>query len=240
MYEYQFLKSRKPAHAQRPETLRRRNLGKPKRGSGPLLTTPQEPERASGAGRSYPAPVQCHGTRHLHPSPPPRAGFRLGTDGGGAGAFSVLRFDEEGRVLARADLNAGDGDCAVEIPAHAWHSVVSRALGTIMFEIKPGPYWPIEDQDFAPWAPPEDDPRAPGWVRWFETAKPGDRAPAWATMDRAANLGPDDAVFPPWNQRRRSGWTGFRATRECRRAGATRKAGTGHNECSPSPRPAPC
>ena len=56
------------------------------------------------------------------------------------GAFAVLRFDDEGRVLARADLRAGDGDCAVEIPAHAWHSVVSLVPGTIMFEIKPGPY----------------------------------------------------------------------------------------------------
>ena len=94
------------------------------------------------------------------------------------GAFSVLHFDDAGRVLARADLHAGDGDCAVEIPAHAWHSVVSLAPGTILFEIKPGPYSPIEDKEFAAWAPPEGDPLAPGWVRWFEAAKPGDPAPA--------------------------------------------------------------
>ena len=46
------------------------------------------------------------------------------------GAFSVLHFDDAGRVLARADPHAGDGDYAVEIPAHAWHSVVSLALHT--------------------------------------------------------------------------------------------------------------
>ena len=94
------------------------------------------------------------------------------------GAFSVLHFDDAGRVLARADLHAGDGDCAVEIPAHAWHSVVSLAPHTILFEIKPGPYSLIEERDFAAWAPPEGDPLAPGWVRWFETAKSGDPAPA--------------------------------------------------------------
>lgn len=94
------------------------------------------------------------------------------------GAFAVLRFDDTGRVLARADLRVGTGDCAVEIPAHAWHSVVSLAPGTIMFEVKPGPYRPIEERDFAAWAPPEGDPLAPGWVRWFEIAKSGDPAPA--------------------------------------------------------------
>lgn len=93
------------------------------------------------------------------------------------GAFAVLCFDDNGNVLARADLRASDGDCAVETPAHAWHSVVSLAPGAIMFEIKPGPYSPIEDKDFAAWAPPEGDSRTPDWVHWFETAKPGDRAP---------------------------------------------------------------
>jgi cupin fold WbuC family metalloprotein len=93
------------------------------------------------------------------------------------GAFAVLRFDGAGRVLARADLCVGNGDCAVEIPARAWHSVVSLAPGTIMFEVKPGPYSPVEDKDFAGWAPPEGDPRAPDWVRWFETARPGEMSP---------------------------------------------------------------
>ena len=93
------------------------------------------------------------------------------------GAFAVLCFDEDGRVLARADLRAGDGDCAVEIPAHAWHGVVSLVPGTIMVEVKPGPYQPVENQDFAAWAPSEGDPHALDWVRWFATAKPGDHAP---------------------------------------------------------------
>lgn len=93
------------------------------------------------------------------------------------GAFAVLFFDGEGRALHRVELRAEGGDCAVEIPAYAWHCAVSLAPGTIMFEVKPGPYSPITDKDFAAWAPPEGDARAPAWVRWFETAQPGDRAP---------------------------------------------------------------
>ena len=104
------------------------------------------------------------------------------------GTFAVLRFDEAGCVLARVDLRAGDGDCAVEIPAHAWHCVVSLAPGTIMFEVKPGPYSPLEDKDFAAWAPPEGDARAPDWVRWFETAKPGEHAPGSSDPPRPRPL----------------------------------------------------
>ena len=37
------------------------------------------------------------------------------------GAFAVLFFDGEGGVLHRVDLRANGGDCAVEIPARAWH-----------------------------------------------------------------------------------------------------------------------
>lgn len=94
------------------------------------------------------------------------------------GAFAVLLFDSAGTVLQRVDLRANDGDCAVEIPARAWHCVASLAPGTVMFEVKPGPYSPLDDKDFASWAPPEGDPRASGWVRWFEIAKSGERRPA--------------------------------------------------------------
>ncbi|MBL8259036.1 MAG: WbuC family cupin fold metalloprotein [Candidatus Competibacteraceae bacterium] len=93
------------------------------------------------------------------------------------GAFAVLFFDGEGRVLSRVELRADGGDCAVEIPARAWHCVASLAPGTVMFEVKPGPYSPLEDKDFASWAPPEGDARAPDWARRFETARPGQRMP---------------------------------------------------------------
>ncbi len=92
------------------------------------------------------------------------------------GAFCVLRFDAAGWVIDRVELRAGDGDCAVEIPAYAWHSVASLASGTVMFEVKPGPYSPLEDKHFAAWAPPEGDAAAPAWAHRFAAAQPGERA----------------------------------------------------------------
>ncbi len=95
------------------------------------------------------------------------------------GRFSILIFDETGQVLDRADLQADAGTRAVEIPAFTWHAVVSRQPGTIMFEVKPGPYSPVEDKDFASWAPPENSPETLHTLRWYAEAKPGDIAPPW-------------------------------------------------------------
>ena len=49
---------------------------------------------------------------------------------------------------------------AVELPGFVWHTVVSFADDTALFEIKPGPYTALADKDFAPWAPSEDCPDA--------------------------------------------------------------------------------
>lgn len=91
------------------------------------------------------------------------------------GAFSVLVFDDHGRVAERIDLRADGGDCAVEIPAGTWHTVVSRVPRTVMFEVKPGPYSPVADKDFAAWAPEEGSADAAAQVRRLESAQPGDR-----------------------------------------------------------------
>lgn len=93
------------------------------------------------------------------------------------GAFSILTFDRTGLVLARADLVAGTGDAAAEIPAYVWHAVVVMVPGTIMFEVKPGPYHVLTDKDFADWAPLEGAPAASDFVAWYERARPGDGPP---------------------------------------------------------------
>jgi cupin fold WbuC family metalloprotein len=93
------------------------------------------------------------------------------------GAFSILVFDDRGKVLDRVDLCAVGGVTAIEIPAYTWHAVVVLAPETVMFEVKPGPYSPVEDKDFAAWAPLEGEAMADRFVTWYETAQPGDRPP---------------------------------------------------------------
>lgn len=93
------------------------------------------------------------------------------------GAFSVLLFEEDGEIRERADLDAQGPYRAIEVPANTWHTVVSNQPGTIMFEVKEGPYSPVEDKDFAAWAPREESPLAAGLLAWLEDGKPGMIAP---------------------------------------------------------------
>ena len=39
-----------------------------------------------------------------------------------------------------------------------------------IFEVKPGPYRPATDKDFAPWAPPEYSLEAPAFLAGIEDA----------------------------------------------------------------------
>jgi cupin fold WbuC family metalloprotein len=66
------------------------------------------------------------------------------------GRFTVLVFDDGGRVIQRAEL--GEDTSVVEIPAGGWHAVLSRDVGAVIFEVKHGPYAPIADTDIAAWS----------------------------------------------------------------------------------------
>lgn len=93
-----------------------------------------------------------------------------------AGAFDILIFDDNGRLTERVELSSGSGILALEIPPYTWHSLVARRPGTVMFEVKPGPYQPLEDKDFARWAPAEGG-SVTALLAWFGSARPGEQAP---------------------------------------------------------------
>ncbi|MGA9852964.1 MAG: WbuC family cupin fold metalloprotein [Gammaproteobacteria bacterium] len=96
-----------------------------------------------------------------------------------SGEMLVLSFDDAGTVLSRTLLSAGGYTYGLETPAGIWHAVVTLAPSTVVFECKAGPYVPTAEQDFAPWAPPESHPRAAEFERWYKTAQPGSKPPAF-------------------------------------------------------------
>jgi cupin fold WbuC family metalloprotein len=75
------------------------------------------------------------------------------------GRCDLLKFDAQGELTGRVELSAQTP--VVQIPIGAWHGLYVRDKGTILFEVKPGPYRPNE---FADWAPPEGDPAVPQYL----------------------------------------------------------------------------
>ncbi|KPJ93139.1 MAG: hypothetical protein AMJ53_07995 [Gammaproteobacteria bacterium SG8_11] len=93
------------------------------------------------------------------------------------GSAVVLAFDSQGKVLEKILLSDKGPNVAVEIPGNIWHTIASLQSGTVLFEIKKGPYRPLSDKDFATWAPAEGDRLAEEFVQWFVRAEPGQSPP---------------------------------------------------------------
>lgn len=89
------------------------------------------------------------------------------------GEFEVVVF-EDGIVTQRIVLGAA-GERVLELPAGTWHSVISRQTGSVVFEVKQGPYMPTPAADFADWAPAEGDEAVAGFMQFLGQARPGER-----------------------------------------------------------------
>jgi cupin fold WbuC family metalloprotein len=93
------------------------------------------------------------------------------------GRALVLTFDADGSVQERHELVPVGAVRVIEIAAGTWHTLVALEAGTVLLEVKPGPYTPAGPQDFASWAPPEGTPAAVALEHWFQVARIGERAP---------------------------------------------------------------
>lgn len=96
---------------------------------------------------------------HRHVDPPkPEAFLAL------EGQIAFFVFDDSGRVETRRVLGR-DGLWGVDIPAGLWHSMAVLTPHAVCYEVKPGPYAPLSDKEFAPWAPAEGMPEAAAYLQ---------------------------------------------------------------------------
>lgn len=93
-----------------------------------------------------------------------------------AGSAAVLTFDGQGTVQERIEL--GPALPIAEIPPGTWHTLAALESGTVLFEVKPGPYTPLRPEGFAPWAPADGTAEAGALELWFRQAQTGDRWPS--------------------------------------------------------------
>jgi cupin fold WbuC family metalloprotein len=73
------------------------------------------------------------------------------------GSLVVVFFDNSGTPADFVLLDRYKGNYVVEIPVGAWYSVFALVSGTLVYEVKDGPYLPMSDKKFASWAPNEGD-----------------------------------------------------------------------------------
>jgi cupin fold WbuC family metalloprotein len=45
----------------------------------------------------------------------------------------------------------------IDIQPGVWHTILPRTERVVCFEVKPGPWLPSTDKEFAAWAPAEND-----------------------------------------------------------------------------------
>jgi cupin fold WbuC family metalloprotein len=82
------------------------------------------------------------------------------------GSMALLVFDDFGQVQqiirfgAQADESKQVIGVGVNLPAGAWHTVIAEVPGSILFEVKSGPFNPEKAKEYATWAPEEDAPEA--------------------------------------------------------------------------------
>ncbi len=93
------------------------------------------------------------------------------------GSLALNIFDDRGRVIERTVLKAGGPVSMVEFSQNTWHAPAALETGTVVFEVKQGPYRPIAEHNLAAWAPAEGMSAAAGLIEWYGRAKVGELPP---------------------------------------------------------------
>lgn len=73
------------------------------------------------------------------------------------GSIVSVIFDDAGNIIERAVIDPAHGVYGFDIPAGQWHGLLVRESGTVVFEVKKGPFTPLTEEDIAPWTPRTDD-----------------------------------------------------------------------------------
>ena len=74
------------------------------------------------------------------------------------GAFALVLFDDAGAVSRAVIFGLGQGPgyaSAVEVAPSCWNTVLSLEPGSVLLEVKQGPFDPSGPRDIAPWSPEE-------------------------------------------------------------------------------------
>lgn len=102
--------------------------------------------------------VQPH--RHLHP---PKAESIIVLQG----AIKCFIFSIDGQIEHVCTIAADSSLFGVDSEPGVYHTFLATEKDTVLFEVKPGPYSPATDKDFASWAPAEGSPGVKEYMEYL-------------------------------------------------------------------------
>ena len=100
---------------------------------------------------------------HRHANPPKAESFLVLQ-----GEAEVIVFSESGAIVSRYRLGmetAGGRTWGVDLDPGIWHTIVALSDQVVCFEVKPGPWEPASDKEFASWAPAEGEAGASAYLQ---------------------------------------------------------------------------
>ena len=63
------------------------------------------------------------------------------------GKLNVIFYNEQKEIIETVHLDTTAGNFGVDIPAGKWHTIEVLETGTIILEVKDGPYAPFQPED---------------------------------------------------------------------------------------------
>jgi cupin fold WbuC family metalloprotein len=73
------------------------------------------------------------------------------------GKVVIFIFNDHGGITEQFILDPHIGSYGAEIKAGVWHGLVVLETGTVLYEVKNGPYVAVSPANFAPWSPAAED-----------------------------------------------------------------------------------
>ncbi|MDR2764351.1 MAG: WbuC family cupin fold metalloprotein [Tannerella sp.] len=69
------------------------------------------------------------------------------------GKAALFLFDDDGNITQTVIFDPANGTYGSEIPPDVWHTLIILEAGSVVYEIKQGPFVPLSPENMAPWSP---------------------------------------------------------------------------------------
>jgi len=76
------------------------------------------------------------------------------------GKVVLILFDDLGHITDQLIIDPRSGVYGAEIKAGIWHTLFVLQSDSVVYEVKPGPFTPLSQENLAPWSPAAEDNEA--------------------------------------------------------------------------------